>query len=277
MEIKTKYVEKINEEKQGIELYFKEIPTKEEREQLKANGYRWHKAKKCWYIKQSKTQQPIELGSKEIENSCSGYGWKGVNSDKHLSIVEIAKIIKKELKRVFPSATFSVTTEGNCYYNGLNISLMKDTKNPFNDYETAIKEASKSPKTKIIENYDNWVRRWEELVQLFDEYEHNGLRYSRRVAAIARVNAAKARAKRAQFIAEQHETVENYDILMQCWNEVAELAEIVINEHTPKGFLQYEVVEAARREAELAMDKRDFAAMIRQSTFLSITALLGKK
>ena len=128
-----------------------------------------------------------------------------------------------------------------------------------------------------LENYDNWVRRWEELVQLFDEYEHNGLRDSRILAATARVNAAQARAKRAQFIAEQHETVENYDMLMQCWNEVAELSEIVINEHTPEAFLQYEVVEEARREAELAMDKRDFAAMIRQSTFLSIAALLGKK
>ena len=157
MEIKTKYVEKINEEKQGIELYFEGVPTKEEREQLKANGYKWHNVKKCWYIKQNKIQQPIELGIKEIENSYSGYGWKGVNSDRHLSITEIAKIIKKELKRVFPTATFSVTTEGNCYYNGLNISLMKDSQNPLNDYETAVKEASKSTSTRIIEDYDKWV------------------------------------------------------------------------------------------------------------------------
>lgn len=157
MELKTKYIEKINEEKQGIELYFEGVPTKEEREQLKANGYKWHNVKKCWYIKQNKIQQPIELGIKEIENSYSGYGWKGVNSDRHLSITEIAKIIKKELKRVFPTATFSVTTEGNCYYNGLNISLMKDSKNPLNDYETAVKEASKSTSTKIIEDYDKWV------------------------------------------------------------------------------------------------------------------------
>lgn len=37
MELKTKYIEKINEEKQGIELYFEGVPTKEEREQLKTN------------------------------------------------------------------------------------------------------------------------------------------------------------------------------------------------------------------------------------------------
>lgn len=54
MDLKTKYIEKINEEKQGRELYFEEIPTKEEREQLKANGYRWNNNKKCWYIKTTK-------------------------------------------------------------------------------------------------------------------------------------------------------------------------------------------------------------------------------
>lgn len=51
MELLTKYVEKINEEKGGKELYFEEIPTANEREQLKANGYRWSAYNKCWYIK----------------------------------------------------------------------------------------------------------------------------------------------------------------------------------------------------------------------------------
>ena len=45
MKLKTKYVEKINEEKQGIELYFEAIPTAEERTILKNNGYRWNNAK----------------------------------------------------------------------------------------------------------------------------------------------------------------------------------------------------------------------------------------
>lgn len=57
MELKTKYVEKINEEKQGKELYFEEIPTEEERRQLKANGYKWHNAKKCWYIRLGEKQK----------------------------------------------------------------------------------------------------------------------------------------------------------------------------------------------------------------------------
>ncbi len=51
MLLHTKYIEKINEEKQGIELYFEEIPTASEREVLKQNGYKWNNTKKCWYIK----------------------------------------------------------------------------------------------------------------------------------------------------------------------------------------------------------------------------------
>ena len=51
MELTTIYKEIKNEEKNGIELYFEAIPTKEEREALKSNGYKWHNVKKCWYNK----------------------------------------------------------------------------------------------------------------------------------------------------------------------------------------------------------------------------------
>lgn len=154
--IKTNYKKIENEEKKGIELYFEAIPTTEERTILKNNGYRWNNAKKCWYIKKNKIVEEIKTGITKIENSHSGFGWKGCNADKHLSIVEIAKIIKKELKRKFPTAIFSVTTEGNCYYSGLNIYLMKDTINPLNDYETAIKEAEKSSSARIIDDYSKY-------------------------------------------------------------------------------------------------------------------------
>ena len=49
MEILTKYEERKNEEKNGVELYFESIPTPEEREELKKNGYKWSKFNKCWY------------------------------------------------------------------------------------------------------------------------------------------------------------------------------------------------------------------------------------
>ena len=42
-----------NQEKNGIEVYFDSIPALEVRENLKANGFRWSKFNKCWYIKDS--------------------------------------------------------------------------------------------------------------------------------------------------------------------------------------------------------------------------------
>lgn len=75
MNIKTNYEEKRNEEKNGIELYFETIPTSEEREELKKNGYKWSKFNKCWYkslgttVPEEKTELKniIKLDTKEVE------------------------------------------------------------------------------------------------------------------------------------------------------------------------------------------------------------------
>ena len=51
-EIKTNSKEitlKRNLDKNGIEIYFKSIPTIEIRTKLKSNGFRWGKFNKCWY------------------------------------------------------------------------------------------------------------------------------------------------------------------------------------------------------------------------------------
>lgn len=42
-----------NLEKHGVELYFDSIPDTEFRNLLKENGFRWHRTKKCWYVKKS--------------------------------------------------------------------------------------------------------------------------------------------------------------------------------------------------------------------------------
>ena len=43
----------INEEKNGVEIYFDSFPSDEIRSELKANGWRWAPSKKCWYARQS--------------------------------------------------------------------------------------------------------------------------------------------------------------------------------------------------------------------------------
>ena len=56
-------IEKIvmNEEKNGIEIYFTGKPSEEIRNNLKAQGFRWSKYNKCWYAKQS--QDTIEFAN----------------------------------------------------------------------------------------------------------------------------------------------------------------------------------------------------------------------
>jgi hypothetical protein len=44
---------KLNNEKNGVEIYFEDKPSEEVRNMLKMNGFRWAKYNKCWYTKQS--------------------------------------------------------------------------------------------------------------------------------------------------------------------------------------------------------------------------------
>lgn len=159
MKIETVYREVENKEKQGIELYFDTIPTKAEREELKANGFRWHNVKKCWYkkvtndnSKNMKTQNEksaIQLGVEKMEHSYTSYGWKGVNSNKGYSMKEIAKIIKQELQKKYSDCTFSVVKGGNAYCDTLDVCLMTSKRNPFQDYEVAVKDEN-------FERYNIW-------------------------------------------------------------------------------------------------------------------------
>lgn len=43
----------LNDDKNGVELYFHSKPSEEVRNNLKSNGFRWSKYNKCWYAKQS--------------------------------------------------------------------------------------------------------------------------------------------------------------------------------------------------------------------------------
>lgn len=43
----------LNEEKNGVEIYFNNKPSEEVRKDLKNNGFRWSKYNNCWYAKQN--------------------------------------------------------------------------------------------------------------------------------------------------------------------------------------------------------------------------------
>ena len=83
-----------------------------------------------------------------------------------------------------------------------------------------------------------------------------------------KIKAAKSRIKLAKTILERESTLENYDNWVRCCEELVQLFDG--NDHDG---LKRVAANRARIKLAEAMD----AAMIRQSTFLSIAALLGRK
>ena len=71
----------LNKEHNGIELYFEEKPNKNIIDMLKANKFRWHSIKKCWYAKKT------ENNMKVAENISNG----------KIEIIENKKVEENEL------------------------------------------------------------------------------------------------------------------------------------------------------------------------------------
>lgn len=88
----------LNEEKNGIELYFMDKPGEEIRDNLKANGFRWSRYNNCWYAKQ--TEENISfansLGNTDIEeikkNSEAYKEEKEKETEKKLAEIDIYDI-----------------------------------------------------------------------------------------------------------------------------------------------------------------------------------------
>ncbi len=60
----------LNDNKNGVELYFNDKPSEKVRNNLKTHGFRWSKFNKCWYTKQSEDSLNFaySLNSKSIED-----------------------------------------------------------------------------------------------------------------------------------------------------------------------------------------------------------------
>lgn len=56
----------LNNEHNGVELFFESKPEREIIESLKESGYHWHNKKKCWYAKQS--QQTMQVANELTKN-----------------------------------------------------------------------------------------------------------------------------------------------------------------------------------------------------------------
>ena len=101
----------LNDEHNGIEIYFDSMPSDEVREKLRENGWRWFRAKKCWYTRRS--DQAIKLA----EEICGGVSTPSSSSSKatkDVSAPEISYVMPEMEKRYCYAdtvANFLATTE----------------------------------------------------------------------------------------------------------------------------------------------------------------------
>ncbi|PLR72278.1 LPD29 domain-containing protein [Bacillus sp. UMB0728] len=132
---------KINEELNGIELYFNTKPQQSVLSELKSTGFRWSNFKKCWYTKQSEKAFQVAnalTGSEEVaapaavkENKQTkskrvtlslweATQWTEIKVDSKQDIKDIAKEVRSHIKKRFPQCKFSVRVP---YYGKLNADI----------------------------------------------------------------------------------------------------------------------------------------------------------
>ena len=138
----------LNKEFNGIELYFKEKPCKEILEILKANKWRWHSLKKCWFAKNNSNNMEIaekinggeikdikaaekvnELGIKVGDIFYMSWGYEQTNVDFFR-----VKELKGKTQVVLQEVYLKITEEDACggmsadrKYDGQNYKLVENS------------------------------------------------------------------------------------------------------------------------------------------------------
>lgn len=126
----------LNEELNGIEIYFGEKPEQNVIDQLKLNGFRFTRFKKCWWSKQTKkavrfanslTDQEVKLvpKSKKINGFClwEATQWVPFEVNTKQQVKDLAKEIKRHLTKRFPMIKFSVTTDSGSMTESMRICI----------------------------------------------------------------------------------------------------------------------------------------------------------
>ncbi|GED72544.1 hypothetical protein BRE01_62460 [Brevibacillus reuszeri] len=160
----TAAVMKINQELNGIEVYFDSKPMQKVLDTLSDNGFRWSGFKKCWYTKQSEKAFQIansltadnEKASTEAVNNVieiknnklslwDSIQWTDIETNKKLSTKEMAKEIRTHVRKRFPQCKFSITSD----YNSIRFYIVSSPYEKESTYIAAIREYC----TKLLSAY----------------------------------------------------------------------------------------------------------------------------
>ncbi|MDU6996558.1 MAG: hypothetical protein E6356_17010, partial [Terrisporobacter othiniensis] len=171
----------LNEDKNGVEIYFSGKPSEDVRNNLKSNGFRWSRYNKCWYTKQSEdtlkfansltntTEEEIkevsaqykEEKEKEVENKLNELNINDIDSyviDANLSRRENESYLfrskdvnhTKEIQEYFESANNEVLsvlencTDKNIEYN-LKMALQRFKRDYYNNYVSRLQNKASNP------------------------------------------------------------------------------------------------------------------------------------
>ena len=97
----------LNQELNGIEISFNEIPSEDTRTALKKAGYRWHKVKKVWYAKQTADRLTLAESLAELDSVPTSTKTEIINLDKlgekpekfSYHSTDLSALIREDLKR----------------------------------------------------------------------------------------------------------------------------------------------------------------------------------
>lgn len=168
--LKMTAVLRINEELNGIELYFDSKPEQEVLTHLKSNGFRFSGFKKCWWNKRTEKSMQVANDITKQKNTSSNTititntsrkdkgvkislwdatKWNEFEVNKEQEAKEMAKEIRKHVRQRFPQCKFSVTTEGSYLHSTINIKIKSSPYEKGSAYLTAIYDYCNS----LLNNY----------------------------------------------------------------------------------------------------------------------------
>ncbi|MCY8318780.1 hypothetical protein MOC71_19135 [Bacillus vallismortis] len=159
---------RINEELNGIELYFESKPEQEVLTHLKSNGFRFSGFKKCWWNKRTEKSMQVANDITKQKNTSSNTitntskkdkgvkmslwdatKWNEFEVNKEQEVKEMAKEIRKHVRQRFPQCKFSVTTGGSYLHSTINIKIKSSPYEKGSTYLTAIYDYCNS----LLNNY----------------------------------------------------------------------------------------------------------------------------
>ncbi|RJS57576.1 hypothetical protein CJ481_17800 [Bacillus subtilis] len=166
--LKMTAVLRINEELNGIELYFDSKPEQEVLTHLKSNGFRFSGFKNCWWNKRTEKSMQVANDITKQKNTSSNTitntsrrdkgvkmslwdatKWNEFEVNKEQEVKEMAKEIRKHVRQRFPQCKFSVTTGGSYLHSTINIKIKSSPYEKGSAYLTAIYDYCNS----LLNNY----------------------------------------------------------------------------------------------------------------------------